>query len=353
MIYRMLVYLLSFLVALTRGLIANLLGLPIPWLLGSLLAVSFCSLKGLPIRSASFSRKIGLMIIGISLGLYFTPDMIDLLSQHFYLMLAVAIFSISLGIIGSIITFKLSKVSYKTAWFASVIGGASEMSNLAQFHRARVDQVVASHLLRVFLVVTIVPFFYTFMGYHSDDGNSIDLNQTISLIGLIILFALSTAGAKIFELINWSNPWTFAPLIVAAGLTSFDVHLSSIPPILSYLGQVCIGWTLGTKFQPNFFKTAPRLLLATVVCVMVHLILTVIVSLSLASWTGINVAILGLGFSPGGVAEMTITAKTLQLRVPFVTMLHVIRMIAVISTAGILYRYLSKLRFTKDQLIDD
>lgn len=55
-----------------------------------------------------------------------------------------------------------------------------------------------------------------------------------------------------------------------------------------------------------------------------------------------DVSILGLGFAPGGVAEMTITAKTLQLGVPIVTMLHVVRMVAVISTAGILYHWINQ-----------
>ena len=61
-----LAYLPSFLIACTGGVIANLLNLPIPWLLGSLFAVGCMSLSGLPIKTAGFSRKAGLMVIGIS-----------------------------------------------------------------------------------------------------------------------------------------------------------------------------------------------------------------------------------------------------------------------------------------------
>lgn len=335
-------YLPSFVVACLGGAIANVLNLPIPWLLGSLLAVGGCCLAGLPIKSAGFSRKAGLMVIGISLGLYFTPQMMALLARYAYLMVAVALFSITLGIIGSIIVYRLGRVSFKTAWFASVIGGASEMSNFAQIHGARVDQVVAAHSLRVFLVVTIVPFFYKFMGYRGEYDALLSPNQTVNPLGLIILLMLSTMAAKVFERFNWSNPWTFAPLLVAAGLTASNIHLSAVPSVLSYLGQVCIGWTLGTKFRPDFFQTAPRLLTATALSVVIHLLLTVMAVIGLAHVTGIDVSILGLGFAPGGVAEMTITAKTLQLGVPIVTMLHVVRMVAVIGTAGFLYHWINR-----------
>lgn len=332
----------SFLIACAGGMIANLLNLPIPWLLGSLFAVGCASLFGLPIKTASFGRKAGVMVIGISLGLYFTPQMVALLHQYAYLMIAVALFSILLGVIGSAIVYRFGGVSFKTAWFASVIGGASEMSNFAQIHGARVDQVVAAHSLRVLMVVTIVPFFYKFMGYHGDHNTLFSPNQTIDISGLMILIGLSVVAALIFERLKWSNPWTFAPLLTTAVLTANDLHLSAMPSYLSCLGQICIGWTLGAKFRPDFFQTAPKLLVATALSVVIHLILTVIISLSLAHLMGMDVSILGLGFAPGGVAEMTITAKTLQLGVPIVTMLHVVRMMAVIGSAGVLYHWINR-----------
>ena len=337
-----LAYLPSFLIACTGGVIANLLNLPIPWLLGSLFAVGCMSLSGLPIKTAGFSRKAGLMVIGISLGLYFTPQMVAVLNQYAYLMASVALFSILLGIIGSAIVYRFGGVSFKTAWFASVIGGASEMSNFAQIHGARVDQVVAAHSLRVLMVVTIVPFFYKFMGYHGKLDALLSPSQTVHTFGLVALIGLCVVMALVFERLKLSNPWTFAPLLTAACLTANDIHLSAMPNYLSYLGQICIGWTLGAKFRPDFFQTAPKLLTATAVSVIIHLILTAIISLSLACLTGMDVSILGLGFAPGGVAEMTITAKTLQLGVPIVTMLHVVRMFAVISTAGILYHWINQ-----------
>ena len=52
-----------------------------------------------------------------------------------------------------------------------------------------------------------------------------------------------------------------------------------------------------------------------------------------------------LGTSPGGIAEMAITAKVLQLGVPVVTAFQVCRLVAVLILAEPVYRW----RYTRAQ----
>ncbi len=61
----------------------------------------------------------------------------------------------------------------------------------------------------------------------------------------------------------------------------------------------------------------------------------------LLSWgTDMHWATLVLGTSPGGIAEMAITAKVLQLGVPVVTAFQVCRLVAVLILVEPLYRWL-------------
>jgi uncharacterized membrane protein AbrB (regulator of aidB expression) len=57
-----------------------------------------------------------------------------------------------------------------------------------------------------------------------------------------------------------------------------------------------------------------------------------------AQASGLHPATLMLATSPGGMAEMCITAKVLQLGVPMVTAFHVTRLAAVLLVAEPLYR---------------
>jgi uncharacterized membrane protein AbrB (regulator of aidB expression) len=58
--------------------------------------------------------------------------------------------------------------------------------------------------------------------------------------------------------------------------------------------------------------------------------------------TGLHPATLILGTSPGGIAEMAITAKVLQLGVPVVTAFQVCRLVAVFILAEPMYRWLGR-----------
>jgi uncharacterized protein len=51
-----------------------------------------------------------------------------------------------------------------------------------------------------------------------------------------------------------------------------------------------------------------------------------------------------LATAPGGIAEMCITAKVLQLGVPLVTAAHVTRVLVLITTTGPTYRAVRVLR---------
>jgi uncharacterized membrane protein AbrB (regulator of aidB expression) len=67
------------------------------------------------------------------------------------------------------------------------------------------------------------------------------------------------------------------------------------------------------------------------------IVLCASVAWSLAQFVPIHWATLLLGTSPGGIAEMAITAKVLQLGVPVVTAFHVTRLAAVLLLAEPMY----------------
>jgi uncharacterized membrane protein AbrB (regulator of aidB expression) len=59
----------------------------------------------------------------------------------------------------------------------------------------------------------------------------------------------------------------------------------------------------------------------------------------LSALAGINPGVAVLATSPGGIAEMALTARVLHLGVPIVTAFHVTRMVVVVLMIGPLYRW--------------
>lgn len=334
-------YLFSFCCALFAALTAQQFNLPIPWLLGPLFLTALLKINHLPIDCPTSARQIGLLIIGLSLGLYFTPDMMRMILSHYTVFIVGLIFALFLGTLSAFILYQCTDVDFKTAWFGSAVGGASEMSYLAEQYAARVDQVAAAHALRVLLVVVFIPFFFTFVGWNGKDTSSM-LSIAVDWPNFLILLALCALGCSIFKTLKLPNPWTFGPLLVSILLTVNNIHLSATPVSISHLGQLLLGWSLGNKFSPSFFKTAPQYMSAVAFSNVLSLLLTFAMAYLLFFFVDIPLATLVLGLAPGGVAEMTMTAQILHLGVPFVTAFHVIRMVGVMSTVGPLYRYIAK-----------
>ena len=87
---------------------------------------------------------------------------------------------------------------------------------------------------------------------------------------------------------------------------------------------------------------APRWMASVALATVVMMLLSAGFAWLMALGTGLHPATLVLGTSPGGITEMAITAKVLQLGVPVVTAFQLSRLVAVLLLAAPLYRWLYK-----------
>jgi membrane AbrB-like protein len=99
-------------------------------------------------------------------------------------------------------------------------------------------------------------------------------------------------------------------------------------------GQLAIGISLGTRFSPEFLRAAPRYMASVAVCNVIAMMLAAGFAALLAWAAGIHGGTAVLATSPGGIAEMALTARTLHLGVPIVTAFHVCRMAILVLTIG-------------------
>ena len=327
----------SLAIALTGAVVALFLHLPLPWLMGPLLFTAMCRYSGLNVQCPAWCRKAGQWCIGSSLGLYFMPSMLSIWQSAMGLIVVAIAFALLQNYLGSKMLVRFGGVGFKTAWFSSSVGGASEMSTLAERYGAEVDKVASAHRLRVLMVVVSIPFAFQYLGVQGHDASQFGKNSLFDAWGFLALLGLTVSTALFFQWRNWINPWVLGPLLAAAVLTLSGNHWSAIPQEIQNISQMFIGWSLGCKFGPDFFKRAPQFLWIVGVCNAVALLAAVLVALVLAwIWAG-SVPTFLLGLAPGGITEMTITAKVLQLGVPIVTTVQVARMVCVLLITGPLY----------------
>ena len=327
---------------------------PIPWMLGPLLVTAVASVLGAPTRSTPLLRNAGQWVIGVALGLYFTPQVGALVVGLWWAIVLAVVWALALGGLFGCWLQRQHAADFAhlppgawraTSYFASAIGGASEMTLLAERHGARTDLVAASHSVRLVIVVVSVPFAMQWAQSHWGLQLDARLLPGAGLTlwpGLLWLGLSTAAGALIMTWLKRTNPWFMGALLVSMALTLSGVHWSAVPVTLSNVAQLVIGVSLGVRFQRDFVHTAPRWLMSVALGTAVMLLLSVGFGLCLAWATGLHPATLILGTAPGGIAEMAITAKVLQLGVPVVTAFQVCRLVAVLILVGPIFKWVDR-----------
>jgi hypothetical protein len=316
-------------VAAAAGYVCVLLRTPIPWMLGPLFAIAFLRVIGADISAPPPARYIGQWIIGTSLGLYFTPTVLREVGGLWYLLAAGAVLAIGLGYVSGLALARLAGLDKTTGIFASVPGGAAEMATLGERFGARVDRVAAAQSLRILIVVAIVPAAITALDVHGAQPYVQGAKEVVPA-GLALLLAATLAGSFVFQRWRMPNAFVLGSLAVSIPLTGAEIDLSAMPPLVSNIGQALLGAALGSRFQADFLRGAHRFVGAVTVTVVLSIVLSAIFGVALAWASGIAPVTLVLGTAPGGIAEMCITAKVLQLGVPLVTAFHVTRLVVLL-----------------------
>ena len=311
---------------------------PLPWLIGPLLVMAVCNFAGARLRSVPGSRQLGQLIIGTALGLYFTPLVAREVASYWPLLIFAALFAILVAWGCGWFLSRTTDTDRTTAFFASVPGGAAEMAVLGERFGARVDRVALAQSLRILVVVIVVPFALTYSGVRGFDAYS-PAPVPLDWPKLALLFGIAAAGGGALTLAGMANPFMFGPLLAAIALTSNAVQFSSIPAWTSNLGQLLLGCALGSRFEKNFLGSLGRYAGAVLASILISIALAAALGVALAWFTGLPAASLMLAIAPGGIAEMCITAKVLQLGVPLVTAAHVTRVLVLINATAPIYRF--------------
>ena len=324
---------------------------PIPWMLGPLIVTALASMSGLPTRSSGWLRNAGQWVIGAALGLYFTPQVSALVVSLWWAIVLAIAWALLLGALFGMWLHRQHAADFAhlspralraTTYFSSAIGGASEMTLLSEPYGARTDLVAAAHSVRLLCVVIAVPFGMQWAqhrwGLHVD-ASLLPGPRVAQWPGLLWLALATAAGAGAMVVVKRTNPWFMGPLLVSMGLTLSGVEWSAVPNGLSNAAQLVIGISLGVRFRREFIHTAPQWLLSAAGGTFVMMALSLGFGLLMAWLTGLHPATMILGTAPGGIAEMAITAKVLQLGVPVVTAFQVCRLVAVLLMVGPLFQW--------------
>lgn len=332
-------HLASFAFAAGTGWAFAFLGVPLPWLLGPMLSVGALSMAGLTLSMPKGARQTGQLLLGTGIGLNFTPAVAVFVMDHIAVMVICALASILFGLVSALYLRKVAKVDMATAYFASVPGGVVEMAIQATKWGGEMAPVSLAQSLRILCVVTTIPTALTLMGAVGHSPFEAQ-NLPFDLRGFPVLIALSLLFGGLMAWRKITNGWLLGPLAAGALVTVLDLHLSGMPRELLNLSQVLIGSFIGLRYRRELVLPLRRFLPHALLSTLVLVGLNILFGLGVAEVTGLPAASMVLSVSPGGMAEMSITAAVLELGVPLIAAFHIIRIFLVIALSGFIFRYI-------------
>jgi membrane AbrB-like protein len=316
---------------------------PLPWMIGSILAMASVQMAGARFEALPGGRDAGMLVVGISLGLYFTRPVLHEVFAYWPWFVFLGFAAIGFGAASALVLMRLTRVDRATAFFGSMPGGASEMASLGERHGAAPHFVAFAHSFRMLVVVTVIPVAITLAGFSATEDYR-PVTVPFDPIGLAILVSAATFAGFAARRVGAPTAFTLGPLLLTIALTASGVQLSSVPTVFTNIAQVLLGCALGARFDRSFLVHAPRFAAALIPSVAVMLGLAALVGWIIALGTGVNLGSGLLSAAPGGIAEMSITAKVLRLGVAFVTAAHVVRYVIVVLFTSLAFRLLERAR---------
>ena len=193
----------------------------------------------------------------------------------------------------------------KTAFFSVLPGGLSEMGNIGATVGARMEPIALLQALRVAIVVLLIPPLMVAHGLYQEPLPVPDLEPELIALAL----AASLGGALLTYVARFNNPWMIGALIGTGLLTAFDLTNGKMPHLLFAVGQVLIGYNIGTRFKRGALKKLPRVAVVGIVIILAMVAVMALYALGLAQVVPLDLAVAILSSSPGGTAEMATTAQ--------------------------------------------
>ena len=192
------------LVGLLGGYLASQIGWPLPWMVGSLLAIILVRcLTPWQLAEIPGGRKCGQWVVGIGIGLHFTPVVIEQVMSHFGLIFVGALVTSVSSIVG-VWLMRRSGEDRATAFFSSMPGGSGEMVNLGARNGAVLSRVAAGQSLRVLVVVLCVPAIFKYLL----GGGTPQLHPAaVDWAWLTLLFPIGALVAWGWQRLRQPNPW--------------------------------------------------------------------------------------------------------------------------------------------------
>lgn len=323
------------------GLAAHAVHLPLGYLLGSMVLVgALAAFDITPLgRTLTLPARLRFSfvpVIGVAIGGAFTPQVAQAALGWGPSLLALVVFVPLAQALGYRI-FRWGGFSPTESFYGAIPGGLIESVQMGEEAGADVRLLIVVQTLRLILTIIAVPLIFLGLTGHtvgSAAGTAMvgaTAPLTLPAVGLMLLAGL--VGAQAGKHLRLPGYIITGPVLASAILHVTGL-LEAIPPSwLISVTQVILGAGLGVRFVGMDRKMLARCGRLAVINAIAALMLAFAFAGMVHALAGHPLSAAFLAFAPGGLAEMSLIALSLNMSVIYVTAHHVVRIVLAVSFA--------------------
>ena len=332
------------------GYLASFTLLPLPWMLGALLASASFSIfrpDALPrnYKFPMFLRMFFIAVIGVMIGAQVTPQLVDQAPMMIMSLVGISAF-VPLAFVANLFIFtRVGRYDRVTAFFCSAPGGLLESIAMGEARGCDIKLLTIQQFLRIIVVILIVPLLMSlWIGAPLGSAAGISISGVaeteITLPQTVISAAVVIVGLILGLKLKIPAGQLMGPLLIAAAVSLSGLAAPQLPPALVTIAQVVIGTALGSRFAGLKRDMLIRGIALSVASVSAMLIIALMICLTLWAFQPLPFDVLLISFAPGGLIEMSLIALSLSANPALVSLHHLYRILLTVLGLSYLQRYL-------------
>lgn len=330
--------------ALCIGLGLNSIRIPIPFLLGGIVAAILMKTTFVRYETTWPKpwRNLGLMIAGYGIGTNFSPESLQGMLQQCVGMLEA---TMSVLIVGAILGYMTSKILNEDliSCLLGMLPGGLILSMLLAESDKRVNPnvIVVMQILRLFGVVLTVPFLTIyFLGAQvTPETMAMPVKHGLSWLWC---FPIMYGGKLVAEKLHVPVPVLMGPVLLTSLVAIKFGGIQTVPFFMMIPAQISLGLFMGLQLDVPRLMETKRVIPYVVVGTIIMIGISIVMSYTLSARYGFSLIDAFLGMAPGGVAEMCLAGLSMGADISIVLIYQLSRMLIINLSVPPIVQYVLK-----------
>ena len=332
------------LISIPSAIVADYLNIPLAWMLGPMIITSIAALSGLKVKMPKLALSSILIILGLHIGNYIDQNLFNQMINWIWTSVIMLIYIVVCILIVAKYLQKFSGYSEKASIFSAAPGALGPLMILAEHEKTDLSQVATSHLIRLIIIITVIPFII--VNNTSSEPLLVDEFDYIGQnhLSLLLLIIASLFFILIFDKIKVPAALLSGTLFASGLLQMTDIASYKLPDASINFCLLILGASVGCRFAEKTVKEIANNSLHSLIATTILVILGLIAAYMATFFIDTNILTLILSFSPGGIYEVAVIAIAFDLDPEFVAFHHIIRLLFILFTVPIILKILEKIK---------